>query len=112
MSWSMPVYTAPDFTKEPFVHAPDVTLVPAPTDGGAPDQYHSMSIFPEYFKINGHWLLAEESRMDCVPVYDGQKIRIVEFRNLKKGDLVVIGRKECGEEGIYVHVDGFLTEEE
>ena len=39
MSWSMPVYMAPDFTKEPFVSAPDVTLVPAPTDGGAPDHY-------------------------------------------------------------------------
>lgn len=111
MSWSMPVYTAPDFTKEPFVSAPDVTLVPAPTDGGAPDHYHSMSIFPEYFKIHGQWLLAEESRMDCVPVYDGRTIRIVEFRNLKKGDLVVVGRKEHGEEGIYVHVDGFLTDE-
>lgn len=112
MSWAMPHYTEPDFTKEPLASAPDVTLVPAPTDGGAPDHYHSMSIFPEYFKVNGRWLLAEESRMDCVPVYDGEKIRIVEFRNLKKGDLVVTGRRENGEDGIYVHVDGFLTDEE
>ena len=112
MSFSLKTFTPPDLATEQFQASPEARVLPAPADGVAPEGYHAMSIYPEYFKVDGEWILAAESRMDCVPVYDGQKIRIVEFRNLKKGDLVVIGRKECGEEGIYVHVDGFLTEEE
>ena len=107
MSFKLALYTAPDFGAEPFVSAPDVELVPAPWDGAAPENYHSMSIFPEYFKVDGKWLLAEESRMDCVPVFENGRIEIREFRNLKKGDLVVCGRTECCEDGIYVHPDGF-----
>lgn len=100
-------YTAPDFTQEQFVKAPDAVLVPAPFDGVAPEQYHALSIFPEYFKIDGQWLLAEESRMDCVPVYKDGKIYVLEFRNLKQGDQVVVGRTENCEDGIYVHANGF-----
>jgi hypothetical protein len=66
-----------------------------------------MSIFPEYFKIDGSWLLAVESRMDCVPVYENGRILVREFRHLKQGDLIVCGRTEKCEEGIYVHSDGF-----
>ena len=105
-------YFAPDFTEEKFVNAPDAVLLPAPKDGVAPEQYHAMSIFPEYFKINGQWLFAEESRMDCVPVYENGKIYVREFRNLKAGDLVVTGRTEKCEDGIYVHPDGFREEQE
>ena len=81
-------------------------------DGVAPEQYHATTIFPEYFKVNGSWLLAEESRMDCVAVYDGQKVQVVEFRNLKKGQNVFVGRTEDGSEGIYVYPDGFCQEQE
>ena len=105
-------YFAPDFTEEKFVNAPDAVLMPAPKDGVAPEQYHAMSIFPEYFKINGQWLFAEESRMDCVPVYENGKIHVREFRVLKKGDMVVTGRTEKCEDGIYVHPNGFREEEE
>ena len=100
-------YYAPDFSQPGLAQAPDAVLEPAPGDGIAPKTYHALSIFPEYFKINGQWLLAEESRMDCVAIYKGGKIRIVEFRNLKQGDLVVTGRTEDGSQGIYVHADGF-----
>ena len=62
-------YFPPDFTQARFVSAPNAVCVPAPMDGVAPEGYHAMSIFPEYFKIDGRWLLAEESRMDCVAVY-------------------------------------------
>lgn len=110
MSFTLPAYTAPDFTQDLFVQAPDCKLVPAPADGVAPENYHAMSIYPEYFKVDGKWLLAEESRMDCSPVYRNGKIEIVEFRHLQKGDLVVTGRTEAAEEGIYVHVTGFAGE--
>ena len=52
--------------------------------------YHATTIFPEYFKVNGTWLLAEESRMDCVAVYENGKIAVREFRTLKQGDLVFV----------------------
>lgn len=105
-------YIAPDFTEEKFVNAPDAVLLSAPKDGVAPEQYHALSIFPEYFKINGQWLFAVESRMDCVPVYEDGKIFVREFRHLKKGDLVVTGRTENCEDGIYVHPDGFREAQE
>ena len=45
--------------------------------------------------------------MDCVPVYENGKISVKEFRVLKKGDLIVTGRTENCEDGIYVHANGF-----
>lgn len=103
-------YTAPDFTQEFLAGAPDARLVPAPKDAVAPEHYHAMSIYPEYFKVGGQWLLAKESRMDCVAVYENGEMIVREFRLLKKGDLVVCGRKEDGSEGIYVWPLGFEEE--
>ena len=105
-------YFAPDFTESVFVEAPDAVFVPAPKDGVAPEGYHAMSIFPEYFKVDGEWLLAEESRMDCVAVLEHGKILVKEFRNLRAGELVAVGRRENGEDGIYVYTDGFREESE
>ncbi len=103
MSFKIASYVAPDFTEERFVKAPDATLVLAPHAKAAPRGFHATSIYPEYFKIGGKWHLAEDSRMDAVPVWDGKKIRVVEFRNIQEGDLVVVGRSEDASEGIYVH---------
>lgn len=100
-------YTHPDFTEEKFVNCPEAVFEPVPMDGVAPMNFHAMSIFPEYFKVDGKWLLAEESRMDCVPVLKDGKIHVVEFRNLSKGDMVAVGRTENCEDGIYVYPYGF-----
>lgn len=110
MSFELRKFTPPDFNMEMFVAAPNAQMIPSPFDGVAPDDFHAMSIFPEYFKIDGNWLMAKESRMDCVPVYENGEIIIREFRLLKKGDLVVTGRTENCEEGIYVYADGFNEE--
>ena len=107
MSFELDKYTGPDFNREDLKAAPQAKLVPAPKDGVAPEGYHAMSIYPEYFKIGDSWLMAEESRMDCVPVCEGGRIHVREFRNLKAGDLVVCGRTEHAEEGILVHPYGF-----
>ena len=107
MNWSLRPYTPPDFTEERFIRAPEAQLMPAPMDGVAPDRFHAMSIYPEYFRIDGAWRLAEESRMDCVPVWENGRIIVREFRLLKRGDLVVTGRTEDASEGIWVHPDGF-----
>ena len=111
MSFEMPKYYPPDFNEERFLSAPDVKIAPAPKDGVAPEYYHSTSMYPEYFKLNGKWILAEESRMDsCVVVSDDSRLFVVEARNLKKDDKVILGRTEKCEEGIYLHADGFRNE--
>ena len=107
MAFELRKYTAPDFTQEKFVKAPDCKMEAAPGDGLAPLDFHALSIFPEYFKVDGKWLLLEESRMDTVPVYEGGKMLSVEPRRLKKGQMVVVGRTEDCEDGIYMHADGF-----
>ena len=111
MGFQLRKYVAPDFSCEALRSAPDARLVPAPMDGVAPQNYHGTTIFPEYFKIDGKWLLAKESRMDCVAVYDGQSIQVREFRNVRRGELVVVGRTEDGSEGVYAHPDGFPAAE-
>ena len=106
-AFALRTYHAPDFSGSRFEEAPDARMAPAPEDTVAPTGFHAMSIFPEYFKIGGQWLLAEESRMDCVPVYSGGRIEVKEFRRLKKGESVILGRTEDAGEGIYVHPYGF-----
>ena len=107
MAFTLREYKKPDFDEQRFLSAPDAVMAPAPADSVAPTGFHAMSIFPEYFKVGGEWLLAEESRMDCVPVYDGRKILVKEPRRLNKGEQVILGRTEDGSEGIYVHPNGF-----
>ncbi len=115
MTFEEKKYIAPDFNNSFLENAPDVTLVACPDDGIAPENFHALSIFPEYFKVNGKWILAKNSRMDTVAVIDNEPgkehIEIVEFRRLKKGDLVAIGRTEDGTEGIYLHSDGFVQDD-
>ena len=109
----LPKYYAPDFTKELFVNAPDVRWESAPADGVAPEGFHSTSMYPEYFKVGGQWMLATQSRMDAsVVIGNDGTLQVVENRNLKMGDRVIIGRTENAQDGIYVHCDGFREEGE
>ncbi len=112
MSFVLPEYRHPDFAALGLDQAPDVTLVPAPADGVMPDDYHATTMFPEYFRINGRWELARDSRMDCVAVVREDGLAVVEFRNVRKGDLVAVGRREDGSQGIYVYPNGFEEEGE
>ena len=109
----MPEYREPDFTKERFANAPDAAWEKVTIKGVAPENYHSTSMYPEYFKIDGQWKLAKESRMDSSVVLgeDGE-LRVVENRNLQVGDKVILGRTENAEEGIYLHSTGFEDPEE
>lgn len=107
MSFQLRPYFPPDFSAPALQAAPNAQFLPAPRDGVAPEKYHAMSIFPEYFKVDGQWLLAEESRMDCVAVLENGAILVREFRLLKAGDLVAVGRREQGEDGIFVYPYGF-----
>jgi lysine-ketoglutarate reductase/saccharopine dehydrogenase-like protein (TIGR00300 family) len=107
MAFVLPPYTPPDFTLEPLRSARDVRMEPVTREGVAPADFHATTIYPEYFKVKGEWLLAEQSRMDCVVVGKTRALEVVEQRRLRAGDRVVVGRAENGEEGIYVHTRGF-----
>ncbi|MHB8155791.1 MAG: putative NPN-dependent ornithine cyclodeaminase [Desulfocucumaceae bacterium] len=112
MGFQFPKYIHPAFEREPFLSAPDAVTAEVRQEGVAPDNYHALSIYPEYFKVGGKWLLVRESRMDCVPVLAGDgTVQAVEFRNLKPGDSVFTGRTEDGHQGIYVYIKGFSTGE-
>ena len=92
-------------------NAPNAAIAIVEKDGVAPRNYHSTSMYPEYFKIDGQWKLAEESRMDsCVVLCDDGTLAVVEARNLKKGDQVILGRTEKCEDGVYLHCNGFVEE--
>ncbi len=111
MAFQLREYVRPDFSLTKLREAPDAVLGEVFTDTVAPEGYHAMSIFPEYFKVDGKWFLAEESRMDCVAVLTDEGIEIKEFRRLKKGDRVFLGRSEDGSEGILVHAGAFRSSE-
>ena len=106
--FELPKYREPDFTDKEFTDAPDAAWEKVTIKGVAPENYHSTSMYPEYFKINGKWTLAKESRMDSsVVLGDDGELKVVENRNLEIGDRVILGRTENGEEGIYLHSTGF-----
>ena len=111
MDFKLPVYQEPDFSAENLVSAPDVTTAIVEMDSVAPEQFHGTSMFPEYFKINGEWRIVEDSRMDCcVVIRSDGKLEAVEFRNLKKGDKIILGRTEDGTDGIFLHSTGFQNQ--
>lgn len=106
--FELPKYREPDFTDKKFTDSPDAAWEKVTIKGVAPENYHSTSMYPEYFKVSGKWTLAEESRMDSsVVLCDDGSLKIVENRNLEIGDKVIIGRTENAEEGIYLHSTGF-----
>ena len=112
MPFQLPEYHHPDFCSAQLSAAPDAMWAEAEQDGVAPEYYHSTSMYPEYFKLGGEWKLAAESRMDCCVVLNGDgSLAVVEPRNLKAEDRVILGRTERGEEGIYLHAHGFRSED-
>lgn len=109
MLFQLTPYSHPDFAAMNLLNTPDAALGRVEKDFVAPENYHATTIFPTYFKVNGQWHLAEESRMDCIAVWDGEKVIVKEFRHLKVGDLVFTGREEDGSKGIFVHTQGFAA---
>ena len=109
MSFILPSYNPPKFNDRQFSDAPAVVFEKVKHAGVAPENYHATSIYPEYFHIQkGEWRLLKESRMDCVVVMkENGSLEVKEFRRLKAGERVACGRDENGEDGIFVHTEGF-----
>lgn len=109
--FKLPVYQTPDFSLEKFAKSPDAKTKVVERAGIAPSDYHATSMYPEYYKIKGEWVLIKQTRMDCVPVIkpDGS-IEAKEFRRLEVGEIVITGRRDDGTEGIYLNGNGFASE--
>jgi len=103
----LPRYTPPDFSRPDLTAAPSVRTEPAPADGVLPDGFHITTNLPEYLKVDGSWLLVREGRMDAALLLRGATIEVLEARRVRRGDPVVVARSSHGEEGVYVHADGF-----
>jgi len=108
MSFQLPKFVPADLTQDFFVKAPDVRISEVKKDGVAPKGFLITSIFPEYFKVKGQWVLPTQTSIECTAVArDNNTVEIVEFRNLKIGDKVILGKSEDGSEGIYKYTSGF-----
>ncbi|MGK0465029.1 hypothetical protein [Clostridium sp.] len=108
MSFQLPKFVSPDFTKDFFMCAPDVRTSEVEKDGIAPKGFSMTSILPEYFKINQQWVLPTQTSIECTAVVrDNNTVEVVEFRNLKVSDKVILGRSKDGSEGIYEYTCGF-----
>jgi len=108
MAFSLPEFRPPDFSRPELASAPRAVFAPAPADGVVPEGFHATSNHPEYFRLDGGWVLTRESRMDAVVVRSsGDQLDVVEARRVKQGQEVALGRTEEGQDGILVHVGGF-----
>ena len=96
----------PDFRDPRFASAPDARFVPAPADGVLPEDFFSTTNLPTYVRIRGEWKLPREPRMDSALVIDRDgELWVREMRRVRAGELIAVGKKEDGSEGIYVNTE-------
>ncbi len=108
MSFQLPTFVPPNLAQDFLANAPDVRTSDVKKDGVAPKGFLITSISPEYFKVNGQWVLPTQTAIECIAVVkSNDTVEIVEVRNLKIGDKVILGRSEDGSEGIYKYTTGF-----
>jgi lysine-ketoglutarate reductase/saccharopine dehydrogenase-like protein (TIGR00300 family) len=79
-----------------------------------PDGFFATTNLPTYIKEgDGRWVMPKEPRMDGVLVRDGVGDWWVrEGRRVRAGDEVVVGVAEDGREGVLVHAQGFVGEDD
>ena len=96
-------FPPPDFTQPPFPSFPEARFAPAPADGVLPDGFFSTTNLPTFVRVKGQWLAPREPRMDGGLVLDRDgNVWVREGRRLAKGDMVAVGDKEDGTQGIFV----------
>ena len=69
----------------------EVSLKSAPADGVVPPDFYSSTNHETFVRLNGGWSTVENLRMDCAVVVEGRKASAKKFRDLKKGERVVVG---------------------
>lgn len=107
MKFQMPSFTYPDFSDVKFSNAQEISFLQVEKDGVAPDNYYLTTHMPTFYLYKENWILPEHNSLNCVAVLNNDEIVIKDLRNLKIGELVVIGRSKDGSQGIYVYREGF-----
>lgn len=107
MKFEVPTFQKPYFSDEKYRSCPSITYERVEKDGVAPDAFYLTTHLPTFYKYNNEWILPRHNSLNCVAVLENEEIWIKELRDLKVGDLVVVGEKTDGEEGILVYKEGF-----
>ena len=96
-------FPPPDFSDPEFAGFPDAQFAAAPADGVLPDGFFSTTNLPTFVKHEGRWIAPREPRMDSGLVLDREGVIWTrEGRGIRQGDLVAVGDKEDGTQGIFV----------
>ncbi|MGE5101488.1 MAG: hypothetical protein ACM3SX_15990 [Deltaproteobacteria bacterium] len=99
----MTIIPPPDFSEPQFADFPDAQFAPAPADGVLPDGFFSTTNLPTFVRVKGKWIAPREPRMDAGIVIDRDgTLWVREGRRLAQGDMVAMGDKEDGSQGIFV----------
>ena len=99
----MTIIPPPDFSEPQFADFPDAQFAPAPADGVLPDGFFSTTNLPPFVRVKGKWIAPREPRMDAGIVIDRDgTLWVREGRRLTQGDMVAMGDKEDGSQGIFV----------
>jgi lysine-ketoglutarate reductase/saccharopine dehydrogenase-like protein (TIGR00300 family) len=96
-------FPPPDFSTPAFASFPDASFTAAPADGVFPEGFFSTTNLPTFVRLKGRWTPPREPRMDGGLVLDRDgALWVREGRRIQKGDLVAVGDKEDGTQGIFV----------
>ncbi|MCA9319295.1 MAG: TIGR00300 family protein, partial [Planctomycetes bacterium] len=68
----------------------DVLHLPAEADGILPDEFYSTSNFETFVRVDGHWLIVKDQKMDCAIVLEDGEARCMKQRMVRKDDAVVL----------------------
>lgn len=107
MGFQLPEFEYPDFSEKRYADAAEVRVATVEMDGVAPEDFYLTSHMLTFYKLNGKWFLPKHNSLNCVAIKSGEEIEVVELRDLKKGQEVVLGQKTDGSEGILVYREGF-----
>jgi lysine-ketoglutarate reductase/saccharopine dehydrogenase-like protein (TIGR00300 family) len=73
----------------------DCACVPADMDGAFPEGFYSTTNHRTQVRLHGEWIEVEDQEMDCGILIDteGTAARCIAMVEVRKGDLIVVGRK-------------------
>ncbi len=77
------------------IAAQDCTTVGADMDGVFPDNFYSTTNHRTQIRLGGEWIEVEDQEMDCGILVDseGGAARCIPMTEVRKGDLIVVGRQ-------------------
>ena len=77
------------------VEIKEAELKPSPKDKTLPSDFYSTTNHPTDIRYKNHWIPVENIEMDCMIVFDSENNQALckPMNNIKKGDMVVVGRE-------------------